>query len=70
MKQSMHHRLLVLTSKDVEKILRQNGFELTRTKGSHQQFVGYYFNKNKAMGLLQTISQLAKNNKFHLTFPK
>lgn len=36
----MHPRLLALTSKDVEKVLRKNGFKLARTKGSHQQFVG------------------------------
>lgn len=36
----MHRRLLALNSKEVEKILLRNGFKLTRTKGSHQQFQG------------------------------
>ena len=33
-------RFRKLSSKDVEKILRKNGFELVSQKGSHKQFKG------------------------------
>lgn len=36
----MHRKLVVLDSREVERILRYHGFTLERTVGSHQQFVG------------------------------
>lgn len=37
----MDKRLLNLCSHDVIKILRLKGFTLSRTRGSHHQYVGY-----------------------------
>lgn len=37
----MDRRLLALDSRKAERTLRRYGFVLDRTKGSHQQFVGY-----------------------------
>jgi len=36
----MHRRLLSLSSREVERILRHYGFVCARVEGSHQQFVG------------------------------
>lgn len=40
-------RLLSLSSKNVERILKKNNFTLSRQKGSHQQFVGYVKGKKR-----------------------
>lgn len=43
----MDRRLLALDSKGAERILRRCGFLLDRTKGSHQQFVGFVRGKKR-----------------------
>lgn len=48
----MHPKLLSLTLSDVERILIKNGFYLSRTKGSHQQFVGYVRDQKKRVTVI------------------
>jgi len=43
----MDRRLLALDSKNIERILRRYGFLLDRSKGSHQQFVGFVRGKKR-----------------------
>ena len=45
-------RLLSLSSKDVERILKKNNFTLSRRKGSHQQFVGYVKGKKRRVTVI------------------
>jgi predicted RNA binding protein YcfA (HicA-like mRNA interferase family) len=45
-------RLLSLSSKDVERILKKNNFTLSRQKGSHQQFVGYVKGKKRRVTVI------------------
>lgn len=45
-------RLLSLSSENVEKILKKNGFILSRQKGSHQQFVGYVKGKKRRVTVI------------------
>ena len=48
----MHHRLLALNSTEVQRILKRNGFKLTRTKGSHQQFQGVFEGRKKRVTVI------------------
>ena len=48
-----------LSSKDVEKILRKNGFELVSQKGSHKQFKGV------VNGRKRRVTVLAGRKNFH-----
>ncbi|MCH7677485.1 type II toxin-antitoxin system HicA family toxin [candidate division KSB1 bacterium] len=48
----MHHRLLALKSTEVQRILKRNGFKLTRTKGSHQQFQGVIEGRKKRVTVI------------------
>jgi len=48
----MHHRLLALKSTEVQRILKRNGFKLTRTKGSHQQFQGVIEGRRKRVTVI------------------
>ena len=41
-----------LSSVDIEKILRRQGFKLSRQKGSHQQFVGFIKGKKHRVTLI------------------
>lgn len=41
-----------LSSKDVERVLRRNGFQLVSQKGSHQQFKGFVEGKKKRVTVL------------------
>ena len=54
----MHPKLLSLSSREVEKILRKNSFLLTRSKGSHQQYVGFIRNQKRRV----TVISHQKNN--------
>ena len=45
-------RLLSLSSKDIEKILKKNNFHIRRQKGSHKQFVGYVNGKKRRVTLI------------------
>ena len=54
----MDKRLLSLTSKEVETILRKMGFTKSRQKGSHIQYVGY-INKTK-----RRVTLIAKQTHF------
>ena len=48
-----------LSSKDIEKILRKNGFELASQKGSHRQFKGV------VKGRKRRVTVLADRKSFH-----
>jgi predicted RNA binding protein YcfA (HicA-like mRNA interferase family) len=48
-----------LSSKDVEKILRKNGFEIVSQKGSHKQFKGV------VKGRKRRVTVLADRKSFH-----
>lgn len=48
-----------LSSKDVEKVLRRNGFELVAQKGSHKQFKGF------VKGRKRRVTVLADRKTFH-----
>jgi len=52
-------RFRKLSSKDVEKILRKNGFELAYQKGSHKQFKGV------VGGRKRRVTVLADRKNFH-----
>ena len=41
-----------LSSKDVERVLRRNGFQLVSQKGSHQQFKGIVEGKKRRVTVL------------------
>jgi predicted RNA binding protein YcfA (HicA-like mRNA interferase family) len=41
-----------LSSKDVERVLRRNGFQLASQKGSHQQFRGILEGKKRRVTVL------------------
>lgn len=41
-----------LSSKDVERVLRRNGFQLVSQKGSHQQFKGIVEGKKRRATVL------------------
>lgn len=41
-----------LSSKDVERVLRRNGFQLVSQKGSHQQFKGIAEGKKRRVTVL------------------
>jgi predicted RNA binding protein YcfA (HicA-like mRNA interferase family) len=45
-------RLLSLSSKDVERILKKNNFTLSRQKGNHQQFVGNVKGKKRRVTVI------------------
>lgn len=45
-------RLLSLSSKDVEKILKKNNFTLNRIKGIHLQFAGYIKNVKRRVTVI------------------
>ncbi|KPL02246.1 MAG: hypothetical protein AMJ73_08970 [candidate division Zixibacteria bacterium SM1_73] len=47
-----NNRLLSLSTKDVERILKKNNFTLTRQKGSHQQFAGYVKGKKRRVTVI------------------
>ena len=52
-------RFRKLSSKDVERILRKNGFELVSQKGSHKQFKGV------VGGRKRRVTVLADRKNFH-----
>ena len=52
-------RFRKLSSRDVEKILRKNGFELVSQKGSHKQFKGV------VGGRKRRVTVLADRKNFH-----
>ncbi len=54
----MHRELLSLASRDVERILRHHGFVLNRSKGSHQQFVGFI------RGMKQRVTVIKNQKRF------
>jgi len=54
---SMRPRLLSLDCRDLERILR-NGFTLSRTRGSHRQFVGFVREQKKR------VTVIAKRKRF------
>lgn len=37
----MHPKLRSISSREVERILRRNGFKLERSRGSHRQYIGF-----------------------------
>jgi len=51
-------RLILLSSREIEKILRKNNFSLSRTKGSHLQFVGY------VKGIKRRVTVIANQKSF------
>lgn len=53
-------RLLSLSSKDAEKILKENNFILSRQKGSHQQFVGYVKGKKRRVTVIVNQKHFAR----------
>lgn len=55
----MDKRLIVLTSGDVEKILGKMGFQKSRQKGSHIQFVGFTDGKKRRVTLLTNQQRFA-----------
>lgn len=55
----MNKRLLVLTSRDVEKILKKFGFYKSRQKGSHIQFIGIVRGKKRRVTLIVNQSHFA-----------
>lgn len=54
----MDKRLLSLTSDDIVRILRAEGFVLSRTKGSHLQYVGLI------KGQKRRVTVMAKQRRF------
>jgi len=51
-------RLVSLSSRDIEKILRKNNFTLSRARGSHLQFVGY------VKGIKRRVTVIANQKSF------
>jgi len=49
----MHPRLRGISSKEVERILRRNGFELSRSRGDHLQFGGFIQGQKRELRSLQ-----------------
>ena len=48
----MHHRLLALNSTEVQRILKRNGFKLTRTKAVINSFKEYFKGRKKRVTVI------------------
>ena len=42
----------MLSSRDIEKILKAHGFVLSRQRGSHQQFVGFIYGQKRRVTVI------------------
>ena len=43
---------MMLSSKDIEKVLKRHDFVLSRQKGSHQQFVGFIHGRKRRVTVI------------------